>query len=80
MENDDIHSFQNEPYTSKEIYYFLEEVRSDLKEIKAQVVKTNGTVASVRQWIERANGALIVVGFLGLTGFISWLVLIMKNV
>lgn len=56
-------------YTKRELDEHFREVKDELKEIKIQVLKTNGRVGSLEKWRWLMTGALIAVGAMGIPGF-----------
>lgn len=51
-----------EPYTKREQDEWRKDVRESLERIEEQTKKTNGSVADVNRWRERANGGFAVAG------------------
>lgn len=49
-------------FTNREINEMFKDVQQTLDRIETQTLKTNGAVANINRWRERANGAFIASG------------------
>ncbi len=67
MPEQDFKNTSDSPYTNREIREKWHDMANDLQEILTQTKKTNGSVADINRWRERANGAFLAAGVLTAT-------------